>query len=159
MQRYIVTSRLTKAPKKIQDINGFQVAEGSADKITRAEGAAKVAHVLIGLSSTEKFLVIGLDISGACVGTWEASSGELSSCSISPRNVFGPALRLGTIHCVICAHNHPSGSLEPSWHDIEATRRLIESGKLLGIHVVDHVIVEPGGKHVSLREIGGTLIW
>ena len=39
------------------------------------------------------------------------------------------------------AHNHPSGSTEPSEQDREVTRRLREAGRLLGIAVLDHVIL------------------
>jgi len=39
------------------------------------------------------------------------------------------------------AHNHPSGSLDPSEENISVTNRLVEAGKLLGIQLLDHVIV------------------
>src|SRR5208337_1843121 len=42
---------------------------------------------------------------------------------------------------VICVHNHPSGSLEPSSQDIAITTQLKEAGSLIGIQLVDHVIV------------------
>jgi len=42
---------------------------------------------------------------------------------------------------VVVAHNHPSGNPEPSEEDIKITRRLVESGKILGIEVLDHIII------------------
>lgn len=47
-----------------------------------------------------------------------------------------------TIKCanVILGHNHPSGDPQPSYEDIEATKRLYEEGKLIGIDVPDHII-------------------
>ncbi len=42
---------------------------------------------------------------------------------------------------IILAHNHPSGDPEPSEDDLEITKRLVESGKIMGIEVVDHIIV------------------
>ena len=39
------------------------------------------------------------------------------------------------------AHNHPSGSLNPSTADLEVTQRLKEAATLLDIQLVDHIIV------------------
>jgi len=41
---------------------------------------------------------------------------------------------------VLVAHNHPSGNLLPSREDRDITRRLKESGSILGINVLDHII-------------------
>ena len=49
------------------------------------------------------------------------------------------------------AHNHPSGSVEPSQEDISVTNRLKEAGTLLGIQLLDHVIVSDFAFN-SLRE-------
>jgi DNA repair protein RadC len=38
-------------------------------------------------------------------------------------------------------HNHPSGNPEPSREDIEITRKIVESGKIIGIPVLDHIII------------------
>ncbi len=54
---------------------------------------------------------------------------------------------------VIVAHNHPSGDSEPSEDDLIITKKLVESGKILGIEVLDHVIVTKDG-FVSLKEKG-----
>ncbi len=42
---------------------------------------------------------------------------------------------------IIVAHNHPSGSLEPSKDDLDITKRFVEAGKILSIEVVDYIIV------------------
>ena len=59
---------------------------------------------------------------------------------------------------VLVAHNHPSGDPEPSAEDIEITERLIETGRLLGIKVIDHLVLgslgSAGGRgFVSIRNI------
>ncbi|MEQ2527690.1 JAB domain-containing protein [Bacillaceae bacterium CLA-AA-H227] len=54
---------------------------------------------------------------------------------------------------VIVAHNHPSGDPAPSSEDIEVTKRLVESGKIIGIDVLDHVIIGDN-KFTSLKEKG-----
>jgi DNA repair protein RadC len=52
------------------------------------------------------------------------------------------------------AHNHPSGNLEPSQEDISITKQLVESGKILGIPVQDHIIFGEGGFFTSFAERG-----
>ncbi|OQY15611.1 MAG: DNA repair protein RadC [Desulfobacterium sp. 4572_20] len=54
---------------------------------------------------------------------------------------------------IIVAHNHPSGDPEPSEDDLEATKRLVESGKILGIEVIDHIVVTKGS-FFSFKEKG-----
>jgi DNA repair protein RadC len=49
--------------------------------------------------------------------------------------------------------NHPSGEPEPPSADITITRRLIDSGAILGIQEIDHVIVGHQ-RHCSLKEVG-----
>jgi DNA repair protein RadC len=46
---------------------------------------------------------------------------------------------------VIFAHNHPSGNPEPSMEDLILTQKLCESGQILGIPVLDHLIVSSSG--------------
>jgi DNA repair protein RadC len=46
---------------------------------------------------------------------------------------------------IIVAHNHPSGSLSPSPADKEITKRIRETGKLLEINLIDHIIVGQDG--------------
>jgi DNA repair protein RadC len=52
---------------------------------------------------------------------------------------------------IIFAHNHPSGECEPSPEDYVLTKVLVDSGDLLGIKVLDHLVVG-AEHHVSIRE-------
>jgi DNA repair protein RadC len=54
---------------------------------------------------------------------------------------------------VIFVHNHPSGDPTPSVDDINITKRLVETGRIIGIHVLDHVIIGDG-RYVSIVEEG-----
>ena len=54
---------------------------------------------------------------------------------------------------VIFVHNHPSGDSSPSKEDIVTTKRLCESGKILGIKVLDHVIIGDG-EYTSMADMG-----
>lgn len=68
------------------------------------------------------------------------SIGTIDTNIVHPREVFKPALEYSAV-AVILAHNHPSGSLEPSDADVEITKQLVQSGKIMGIQLLDHVIV------------------
>jgi DNA repair protein RadC len=46
---------------------------------------------------------------------------------------------------VIIGHNHPSGSLHIGNKDKEVTRRMKESGGILGIKLDDHIVVASDG--------------
>ncbi len=58
----------------------------------------------------------------------------------TPREVFRNAI-INKANSVILCHNHPSGDLTPSTEDINITRKLKETGNLLGIKVLDHLII------------------
>lgn len=67
----------------------------------------------------------------------------------SPEEVFIDAVRRSA-GSVIFIHNHPSGDPTPSSMDIETTKRLMESGEILGIPVLDHIVIGDGC-YVSMR--------
>jgi DNA repair protein RadC len=90
--------------------------------------------------AVEVFGVLLLDGKHKVIGWAETSRGTVNCSLVHPREVFGPALRMGAT-CIIVAHNHPSGDPAPSVEDIKVTERLIEAGKLLGVPLMDHVII------------------
>lgn len=101
----------------------------------------------------EHSLAILLDSKGKLIGFHIVSVGDLSSAIISPREVFKAAI-LANASSLILAHNHPSGDPTPSPDDIAVTRRIFESGELLGIDLLDHIIIGDMGCFTSLKEKG-----
>ena len=69
---------------------------------------------------------------------------------VHPREVFKPAIKKSA-NSIILIHNHPSGDIKPSKDDILITNRLIESGNILGIKVLDHLIIGDG-QFLSFKE-------
>ena len=57
-----------------------------------------------------------------------------------PAKVFGEALKAGA-RSIVVAHNHPSGDLTPSVADIATTKKLRETGNMLGVSLLDHLIL------------------
>ena len=88
----------------------------------------------------EVFKVLLLDSANHLLRDTEVSSGILNSSLAHPREVFRSAIAEPAAS-VILLHNHPSGNAEPSAEDIQITKQLVESGKILGIPVHDHIIV------------------
>lgn len=88
----------------------------------------------------EYFVCLTLDGANRLIAKRTISIGTLTSSLIHPREVFADAVT-DRAASIIVAHNHPSGSLDPSSADREVTRRLKESGELLGIALVDHLVI------------------
>jgi len=86
----------------------------------------------------EHFYIIALNSRGHSIA--EVSVGSLNASVVHPREVFTEAIK-NKAASVVFAHNHPSGDPEPSEDDLLLTKKLVESGKILGIEVFDHIIV------------------
>lgn len=76
--------------------------------------------------------------------------GSLNESLVHPREIFQIALNENAA-AIILLHNHPSGDPSPSSFDIEITKELIESGKILGIEILDHIILGDN-KYTSFKE-------
>jgi DNA repair protein RadC len=50
------------------------------------------------------------------------------------------------------SHNHPSSNLAPSQQDLDLTHKLKDGGKLLEIQLLDHLIIVPDGRYMSLSD-------
>lgn len=87
----------------------------------------------------------------------EVTKGILNASLAHPREVFREAIRMAAA-AVIVAHNHPSGDPTPSAEDIQITRQLLETGKVVDIQLLDHIIIgghrPPPAPYTSLREAG-----
>jgi DNA repair protein RadC len=90
----------------------------------------------------EHFYIIALDSRNHSIA--EVSVGSLNASIVHPREVFAEAIK-NKAASVIFAHNHPSGDPEPSEDDLLLTKKLVESGKILGIEVFDHIIIVKDG--------------
>ena len=100
----------------------------------------------------EYFLAIYLDGANHLVNTEVISIGTLNQTLVHPREVFSYAIEKRCTSLIL-AHNHPSGVLSASLSDINITKRLQESAKILGIDVLDHVIFTNDGFY-SFNEEG-----
>ncbi len=100
----------------------------------------------------EHFRVLLLNTRHQVLRIATVSIGGLNSAQVHPREVFKEAIRCGAA-AMILVHNHPSGDPTPSPDDRQITDRLLASGTLIGIPVLDHIIIGDG-LYCSLRELG-----
>jgi DNA repair protein RadC len=89
------------------------------------------------------------------------TKGTATNCLVHPREVFREAIRHNA-SAIVAVHNHPSGDPAPSRADIQVTRQLRESAKIVGIELTDHIIIgykprDPQGLgYYSFNEAGLT---
>lgn len=99
----------------------------------------------------EHFLAISINGANEVLNVRVVSIGLIDRSPIHPREVFADVLT-DRASGVIVAHNHPSGSLEPSSADMETTRQLRQAGEIIGIELLDHVIFNRSSYFSFLEE-------
>ncbi|MGB9686819.1 MAG: RadC family protein [Rectinema subterraneum] len=92
----------------------------------------------------EHFIVISLNGGHEVNAVREITKGLINKTVVHPREVFADPIT-DRACAVIVAHNHPSGNLEPSDEDLDITKRLRQSGDILGIPVLDHLVFSETG--------------
>ncbi len=102
--------------------------------------------------SYEVFAVIFLDSQNRLLAMEELFRGTLTQTSVYPREVALRALH-HQASAVVLAHNHPSGTVQPSRADEALTQTLKAALALLDVRVLDHIIVGPG-QALSMAETG-----
>lgn len=117
----------------------LEVNDTNLPTISNAKDAAAQLTDIRDLKK-EHFVVLYLNAKNQLMHKETISMGTLNANLVHPREVFEPALKHSAAQ-IVAAHNHPSGDTEPSEEDIKLTKRLIESGKILGIEVLDHIIL------------------
>lgn len=85
-------------------------------------------------------MLLTLDGANRLISNTTIFQGTLNQSLVHPREIFAKALE-DRAASIIVAHNHPSGTAQPSAEDLETTAKLKEAGELLGIKVLEHIIV------------------
>ncbi len=120
--------------------------------IQSPEDAASLLLYEMGALEQEHLRVLLLDTRNRVLRTVEVYRGSLNSSMIRIGEVFREAVRMNAA-AIIVAHNHPSGDPTPSPEDVRVTKALVESGELMDIEVLDHLIIGKN-RYVSLKSKG-----
>jgi DNA repair protein RadC len=98
----------------------------------------------------ENLWVLLLDTRNRLIDIEHLYQGSLNSSTVRVAEVFKKAMVMNAA-AIIITHNHPSGDPTPSPEDIALTRTLVETGKMLDIQVIDHLVIG-GNTFISLKE-------
>ncbi|MBF2078399.1 MAG: DNA repair protein RadC [Synechococcales cyanobacterium T60_A2020_003] len=128
---------------------------GDRPVIDHPSVAANILSPDLMWQAQERFAVVLLDVKHRVIGTQVITIGTATETLAHPRDIFREAIRQGATRLII-AHNHPSGSVDPSPEDIALTRQLLAGADLLNIPILDHLILG-NGNFASLRQI--TSLW
>ena len=100
----------------------------------------------------EHFWVIGLNSASKILFIELVSLGATNRVEVKPAEVFRIAIYKSAIRMIL-VHNHPSGSIQISEADRDLTDRMIKSGNMLAIEVLDHLVITENG-YTSFVDIG-----
>lgn len=129
-----------------------QRVEGRHYITSSRDVADYLVHSMRGLKH-EVFTVLFLDASHAVICTEVLSEGTNTVNTVYPREVIKKALAHNAA-AIVVAHNHPSGSLQPSNQDRQLTRTLYLTCDLMNIRLLDHLIVGAGDTPFSFADNG-----
>jgi DNA repair protein RadC len=116
------------------------------------EAVKQYLQLQLGAKPHEVFAVLFLDSQHRLLALEELFRGTLSQTSVYPREVVLRALHHHA-SAVVLAHNHPSGTVQPSRADEALTQTLKAALALVDVRVLDHVIVGTG-QTLSMAERG-----
>ena len=122
------------------------------EKIVSSQDAYHELRIDLADLDHEEFWVIYLDRQSKIILKKQISSGGLGSTVVDQRIIFKVALDYKA-STMIVAHNHPSGSLNPSQADLDLTKKLVAAGKIMDVQVIDHLILA-GKNYCSFADSG-----
>jgi len=100
----------------------------------------------------EVFKVIYLDSANVVLAAEDLFKGTVDQSAVYPREIIKMAFELNASG-LIFVHNHPSGNLKPSKHDLSLNDKLVKACRAVDLTPLDHIIIGPTG-YISLKEKG-----
>ena len=135
-------------------VQELKIIEAAAQRLMRArvinrpvlsswDALVDYCHTTMAHRETEQFRILFLDRKNVLVADEEQAKGTVDHVPVYPREVVLRALHHHAA-AVVLAHNHPSGSVQPSRADEALTQTLKSTLALVDVRVLDHIIVAPG---------------
>ncbi|PCI06997.1 MAG: hypothetical protein COB73_08980 [Flavobacteriaceae bacterium] len=109
-------------------------------KMNSSKAVFEIMQPIIGDLQHEEFWVLYLNNSNAIVSKIQLSKGGITGTLVDTRLLFKKAMEVSAV-AIILAHNHPSGTLNPSVADKKLTQKIKVAGATLDIKVLDHLII------------------
>ncbi len=124
----------------------------SGETLSSPQAVKHYLQLMLARKPYESFAVLFLDVKNRLIASEELFRGTLMHTSVYPREVVKAALAHNAAG-ILLAHNHPSGTPEPSAADRTLTQALKQALAMVDVRVLDHFIV--AGRHVySFAEHG-----
>ena len=131
-------------------VAGRRIQRG--DALTDPQASGRFFQDKLAGLEREVFAAVFLDTRHRMIEYAELFQGTIDGAEVHPREVVRHALRCNAA-AVIVAHNHPSGTTDPSAADLAVTARLRQALALVDVRLLDHVIVG-GNEPRSLAAMG-----
>lgn len=132
-----------------------QVRKGYSKSVSSSEDVFNMFCDRFADEKKENFVVLCLDNKNKVIKEETVSIGILNASIVHPREVFKSAIKESAAGIII-VHNHPSGDCKPSKQDEEITKKLVDSGKIIGIQVLDHIVIGQD-RFYSFKDMKNTL--
>ena len=145
LQCYGVGSAKASVIKAIQELSLRDVEHelARADQFADSASVSRFLRRRIGHESRETFACLFLNARNQLISFEVLFRGSVDRAYVHAREVLRRGIEINAV-AVVLAHNHPSGSPEPSQADIHLTRRLVELLEQVDIRVLDHIVVAAG---------------
>ena len=162
---------LAASTEELQEIEGIGPASAFAIKLIREVSQKflkeQILHKPFSKSSKEvfdylylsmrdrkkeTFKVMFLNAQNQIIEVEDLFEGTLNASAVYPREIIEKALKHNAA-ALIFAHNHPSGSPEPSDNDKQVTQDLVSAANTIQIKVLDHIIIGDN-RHFSFADEG-----
>jgi DNA repair protein RadC len=101
----------------------------------------------------EEFKLMLLTRSNKVLGIASISKGGINGTITDVSIILQYAIKANSSEIIIC-HNHPSGNVQPCESDIAMTRKIKESGNVMDVQLLDHLIIVPEGRYYSMGDEG-----
>lgn len=142
----MATSNVTPQPSRGDALISRALVEldkrlrNPGEQLSSPDAVSSYLRLSLGRSDVERFFVLYLDTQNRLLAAEEASRGTVKQTPVFPREIARRSLQLNATN-VILAHNHPSGSVDPSDADWGVTSELKRTLWLVDVMVLDHFIV------------------
>ena len=124
----------------------------NAVQLSSPAAVAEYLRIYFAGQEHESFVTLFLNVQNRLIAAEEMFRGTLAHTSVYPREIVKHGLKLNAA-AAIFAHNHPSGSLDPSAADLQLTEHLKSALASVDIVVLDHFVIA-GGKSMSMADRG-----
>jgi DNA repair protein RadC len=121
-------------------------------QIISSNDAADIFKPVLSELPHEEFWILLLNRANRIIKLHKISQGGISGTVSDVRIILKEAV-LNTASGIICAHNHPSGNMQPSESDVQITKKIKEASNVMDIQLLDHIII-CGSNHFSFADDG-----